>query len=276
MKNLLSYEGKRVIVVGCFSGMGEATARLVGELGAEIVAVDIKKPSVEHSSFLEVDCRDPRAIESAVSEIASGGNIDSLFYCAGLPGGSFSNVDVMSVNFLGLRHMAESCIPHMRRGDAIAGISSGAGMAYMMSLERVKELLALSDHAEALAWVERADKGGELEGYSFSKMCTIVYTLFRGPTLTSETGIRLNCISPGPTDTPMMPHFEEQVGKAFMDNFPKPIGRNSSPEEQAWPLAFLNSPAASYVSGENVFTDGGCAGGIMTGAIDPSTMMAGS
>jgi NAD(P)-dependent dehydrogenase (short-subunit alcohol dehydrogenase family) len=276
MKNLFSYEGKRVVISGCFSGMGEATARLVGQLGAEVVAVDVKKPSIEHTTFFEVDCRDPSAIESAVDEIASGGPIDALFYCAGLPGGSFSNVDVMSVNFLGLRHMTECCIPHMKRGGAIAGISSAAGMAYMMALERVKALLALTDHAEALAWVQRADAEGSIEGYSFSKMCSIVYTLHRGPGLTSETGIRLNCISPGPTDTPMMPHFEKQVGKAFMDNFPKPIGRNSTPEEQAWPLAFLNSSAASYVSGENLFTDGGCAGGLLTGAIDPSSMAPGA
>ena len=123
------------------------------------------------------------------------------------------------------------------------------------------------------AWVKEADVEGSLEGYSFSKMCTIVYVLNRGPLLTRETDIRFNCISPGPTDTPMMPHFEEQVGKTFMDNFPKPIGRNSSADEQAWPLAFLNSPAASYISGENIFTDGGCAGGIMTGSIDLSEMM---
>ncbi len=272
MKNLLGYEGKRAIVVGCFSGMGESTARIVGELGAEIVAVDIKKPSVAHGAFYEVDCRDPNAIESAVAEIAAGGPIDALFYCAGLPGGSFSNVDVMSVNFLGLRHMVESCVAHMKRGDAIASISSAAGMAYMMAMERVKELLALTKHAEALDWVKKADGEGTLEGYSFSKMCTILYTVHLGPLLTQRTGIRINCISPGPTDTPMMPHFEEHVGKAFMDNFPKPIGRNSTADEQAWPLAFLNSPAASYISGENVFTDGGTAGGIMTGSIDPSAM----
>ena len=49
--------------------------------------------------------------------------------------------------------------------------------------------------------------------------------------------------TPGPTDTPMMPHFEKAVGKDFMANFPKPLwGRNARPDEQAWPLLFLNSP----------------------------------
>ena len=129
MRNPLSYEGKRAAIVGCFSGMGEATARIVDELGGEVVAVDVKKPSINHSRFLEVDCRDPLAIEEAAGEIAGSGPIDAVFYCAGLPGGSFSNFDVMSVNFLGQRHFIESCVPHMSRGSAIASISSGAGMA---------------------------------------------------------------------------------------------------------------------------------------------------
>ncbi|MDE0885212.1 MAG: coniferyl-alcohol dehydrogenase [Myxococcota bacterium] len=272
MRDLFSYAGKRAVVVGCYSGMGEATARLVGEMGAEVVAVDIREPEIPHSDFLEIDCRDPGSIDSGIDTIVSQGPIDALFYCAGLPGGSFSNADVMSVNFLGQRRFIERCAGHMEQGSAIASISSGAGMAYMMALDRVKEFLAIEDYATALEWVSHEDEAGRIEGYSFSKMCTIVYVLNRGPVLTRETGIRLNCISPGPTDTPMMPHFEKQVGKEFMDAFPKPIGRNSTAEEQAWPLAFLNSPAASYISGENLFTDGGCSGGIMTGSIDPSAM----
>jgi len=61
--------------------------------------------------------------------------------------------------------------------------------------------------------------------------------------------------------------------EAFFDAYPKPVdNRNATPEEQGWPLAFLCSAAASYVSGENLFTDGGTCGGLMTGAIDPSLL----
>ena len=37
----------------------------------------------------------------------------------------------------------------------------------------------------------------------------------------------------------------------------RPIGRESTPDEQAWPIVFLNSPAASYVNGTNLVVDGG-------------------
>jgi NAD(P)-dependent dehydrogenase (short-subunit alcohol dehydrogenase family) len=274
MKNPFSYEGRRVVITGAGSGMGEATARVVRSLGArEIVAIDLKKPGLEDLSFLEVDLRDPSAIESAVAEIVRGGPIDAIFYAAGLPGGSFPAVDVMLVNFLGMRHLVETAAPQMGRGGAIASVSSAAGVGFMWLQGQVMPLLEIRDHAEARAWVEEKAKDESFDGYTFSKMCTILYTLSRAVSLTGETGIRLNCISPGPTDTPMMRHFVQHTSQDFMDRFPKPIGRNSTPEEQAWVLAFLNSDAASYVSGENVFTDGGFAGGLWTGQIDTSILM---
>ena len=273
MKNLFSYEGKRVLISGAGSGMGEATARIVQSLGGEVVTLDIKKPPIDDVTFLEVDLRDASAIEAAVTEVVKGGPIDALFNSAGLPGHSFPKVDVMLVNFVGLRHLTETCIPHMKSGSAIASVSSAAGVGFLAMQESLKPLMAISDHAEAKAWVEEKAQDPDFEPYTFSKMCSIFYTLSRGTTLTPETGIRINCISPGPTDTPMMPHFGEQTSQDFMDSFPKPIGRNSTAEEQGWVLAFLNSPAASYVNGENVFTDGGFAGGLWTGSIDVSALI---
>ncbi len=266
MANRFSYAGRRVVVTGCHSGMGEATARIVRSLGAEVVGVDIKPPTVEVSSFHEVDLRDTGAIHDMVDAVVAAGPVDRLFYCAGLPG-TFPALDVIGVNFIGMRSTAEAFVRHLPRDGAIASISSSAGMAYQMAAAQLDPLLACETADEARAWV--AERQGQLEGYSFSKMATILWTIRRAATLTPATGIRLNCISPGPTDTPMMPAFVEVAGQDFMDNYPKPIGRNSTPEEQGWAMAFLNSDAASYVSGENLFTDGGGAGGMMTGAIAP-------
>ena len=71
MKNLFSYEGKRCLITGCFSGMGEATARIVQSLGGEVVPVDIKKPTTfPFEKFYEVDLKDPVAIEQMIVTIA--------------------------------------------------------------------------------------------------------------------------------------------------------------------------------------------------------------
>ena len=110
MADVLGYQGKRVIVSGCFSGMGEATARLLGELGAEVHGFDYKQATVPLASFNQVDLRDPASIEAGVAAV--GGKIDALFNCAGLPQ-SFPPLDVMKVNFIGLRHLTETVLPLM-------------------------------------------------------------------------------------------------------------------------------------------------------------------
>lgn len=267
MKNLFNYEGKRCLFTGCFSGMGEAAAQIVESLGGSIVAVDIKRPTTfEFESFHEVDLRDPSAIDQMLLAVAADGPIDRLFYCAGLPG-TFPTLDVMGVNFIGLRHTVEGALAHMPSGGAVATISSAAGMGWQGLMPHSMPLFQTSGHAEAKKWVEEHQGEDWLEGYSFSKACTIGWTFWRNPAIMKDFGVRLNCIAPGPTDTPMMPAFIEQAGAKFMEAYPRPIPRNSTAEEQGWPLAFLNSEAASYISGETVYTDGGAASGMMTGSV---------
>jgi NAD(P)-dependent dehydrogenase (short-subunit alcohol dehydrogenase family) len=71
----------------------------------------------------------------------------------------------------------------------------------------------------------------------------------------------------------MMPAFHANSGKDLVDAAQGPIGRYSSPEEQAWPLIVLNSPRLSYVVGETLFVDGGFFGALQTGQIDFSRLM---
>ena len=77
------------------------------------------------AGFHPVNLMDPEATAAAVDAI--GGRIDSLFNCAGLPGGRFSDLDTMLVNFVGQRHLADLVVERMEPGAAIASISSGAG-----------------------------------------------------------------------------------------------------------------------------------------------------
>lgn len=275
MSNPLSYEGKRVLVAGCFSGMGAATAKIVKDLGGYVSGFDIKKPDLPIDEFRTVDLKDPAAIESAVGEVAAGGPIDTLFYCAGLSP-MHPTFDVIQVNFLGLRNTVNACIPHMPRGGSITSISSGAGMGYIASIPDVSEFLGLPDvDAARKSIAEKEAAGAGFGAYPYSKMCVIVYTMQTGATLASERGIRINCISPGPTATPMMPDFVETAGKKFMDRYPRPLGGDSTPEEQAWVMVFLGSDLASGVNGENVFSDGGTCGAVLSGGMDPSAIMPG-
>jgi len=108
--DFLGYENKRVIVSGCFSGMGEATARQLLDLGAEVHGLDFKESSLELASFTQVDLRDPATIDAAVAGI--GGKVDALFNCAGLPQ-TAPPMDVMKVNYAGTRYLTEQVLPLM-------------------------------------------------------------------------------------------------------------------------------------------------------------------
>lgn len=268
MDNALQYAGKRVIVTGAASGMGAATARILVELGAEVHSIDVKKPDVTGlASYSDCDLRDPEQIDAAVKRI--GKVVNALFNCAGLPN-TFPELDVMLVNFCGLRALTERVIPNMIEGSAIASIASTAGIGWLQNMASLMPLLETSDFAEARAWCE-AHPGELTNAYGLSKEAINAYTALRSYSLAS-TGIRINCVNPGPTDTPMMPEFEKAVGKNYMDNFPVPLGRHAVAEEQAWPLVFLNSPRASFLTGEIVEVDGGFKGGLFTGQIDPNVL----
>jgi len=266
-----SYEGKRVVVSGGGgAGMGAAAVEGLAELGAEIHVLDLKDPPVKVASHQVVDLRDPDATAAAIENI--GGTLHALFNCAGLPGPPFSDVDVMLVNYAAPRHLAALVSPHMTDGGAICSISSGAGMGYLQQIEKWMPLMQTEGFAGAKAWCE-ANPEAIASGYAPSKEAIILWTHYAAREF-MQRDVRVNVISPGPTDTPMMPAFEDHSGKELVDTFTLVAGRRSTPEEQAYPMIFLNSDAASYVTGENLNTDGGMFGGIISGQVDLAALFA--
>lgn len=267
MASVWDYEGARVVVSGGGgSGMGAAAVTELTRLGAEVHVIDLREPPCDVASYHHVDLLDPSATEDAIDAI--GGEIHSLFNCAGLPGSKFPDIDVMTVNLLAARHLAELVAPRMPSGGSIATISSSAGVGWLGNVAKWLPLVTTKGFAAGREWLESHPE--EIAGgYAPSKEAIIVWTAWASFGF-AERGIRVNSIAPGPTETPMMPDFEAFAGKEFMDSFPIPLGRRSTPEEQAYPLIFLNSRAASFITGENIITDGGTIGAIMTGNIDPS------
>jgi NAD(P)-dependent dehydrogenase (short-subunit alcohol dehydrogenase family) len=259
MKNRLSYAGKRAVVTGAASGIGKATCELVRELGGDVLALDVRE------GFERVDLRDRSSIDGAVRRI--GEPVDALFNCAGLPGPPFSNLDTMLVNFVGLRHLTESLAERMKPGSAIASVSSVAGMGYQRRLAQLKPLLETKDFDGARRFCE--EHPDVANGYAGAKECLVAWTQTCAKPFGAR-GIRINCTCPGITETPMLAHFDALVGRDWMEaHLQGFLGRNSRPEEQAWALAFLNSDAASFVSGTTLFVDAGYAGALSVGAISP-------
>jgi NAD(P)-dependent dehydrogenase (short-subunit alcohol dehydrogenase family) len=263
IEELWRYDGRRAVVTGCASGIGEHVVRQLTELGADVVGLDKRRPVAEFSDFREVDLADPQSIDRAVASI--GGRVDTLFNVAGVSSGIGDPKLVATINFLGLRHFTEALVPLMPAGSAIVSVSSLAAAGYREHVRDVAPLLNTAAMQEGMDWCR--DNPAILgTGYQLSKEAIILYTM-RNATPLGARGIRINCTGPGVTETPILDQLRTAYGQGFLDDIPKPLGRVSEPAEQASVLVFLNSRAASYISGQVVWVDGGNIGAAIAGEL---------
>lgn len=268
MNELLGYKHKVVVIAGAATGMGREATNLLIELGAKVHALDIAPIALPVSQAIHMDLADEASIDDAVLQLPA--TIDRVFCCAGTSaiylGKTFSPVHVNLVNFVGLRHFVEAVIPRIYENGAIALIASMAGSAWAKSLGKIDELLATPDYASARRWLEAHIDDPEVLGgnpalnrnYRFSKECVVAYAKCRTWDLASRK-IRINTLSPGITDTPMLPSFNAIAGidDPEMRVIWPAVGRLSNAREQAEALLFLNSDMARYVSGVDLLSDYG-------------------
>lgn len=255
---LWRYDGRRVVVTGCASGIGAEVARQLAGLGAEVIGLDNRPPEFDIGGYISLDLHDPESIDGAAAAV--GGRVDALFNIAGVSSGIRDPLRVVTINFLGTRRFTEALVPSMPPGSAIACVSSLAASAYRENAAVTAGLVDTETMAEGIEWCERhqeevADGGG----YRLSKEAIILYGMANVAALGAK-GIRINCTAPGVTDTPILDQLRSAYGQEFLDSFHTPLGRAATPEEQASVLVFLNSKAASYITGQVIWVDGGTIG----------------
>lgn len=266
-----SHAGKKVLVVGCYSGIGRATAEELVRLGAHVHGMDWKPvEGIALADFTLCDLRDRNAIDRALAAV--NGPLDAIYYCSGLPQ-THPALDVVMVNFIAVRYFVEKARPLVRDRGGIAIIASTAGNGWVMRAPLITEFVTTEGWDAAVAWAEPriADIG---DPYSFSKEAVIVWAMRESARITENRGIRLNLLSPGPTISGMTPDFDSFAGPKIIDVYTQPLGRRSTPEEQAYPLIFLNSDGAGYINGCNFITDAGFTSGMATGQIELDRLLA--
>jgi NAD(P)-dependent dehydrogenase (short-subunit alcohol dehydrogenase family) len=229
--------GLRVVVSGAAGGIGGATAILLAKLGARLELLDVAGPQaiaarvgdLANARLHVCDVSDRRAVERLAVSI---GPVDALVDAGAVnpfddweaPDWDDSFDRVLAVNARGPINLVRAFSPGMleRRNGRIVLIGSFAGRA-----------------------------GGLRNGphYAVSKGGVHALTRWYAKRFAAHN-VLVNAIAPGATDTPMI------AGQGF-DASALPMGRFARPEEQAAAIAFLCSPAASYITGVILDVNGG-------------------
>lgn len=243
------FQGQVAIVTGAARGIGAAAAKALGDAGAAVVLTDILDDEGEAlaaqlgrsgrvARYEHLDVTDEsdwrRVVDATMADL---GRLDVLVNNAGI--GTLPDVEsetregwdrLIAINETGVWLGMKTVAPAMRKsaGGTIVNVSSifgavggfGGSIAYHAS----KGAVRLMTKNAAIHW--------------------------------AKDGIRVNSVHPGFVDTPMIVAVKDTpIEAAILGQ--TPMGRLGTPEEIGSVIAFVASPAASYMTGSEVYVDGG-------------------
>ncbi len=256
MKDLL--KDKRIIVTGSSSGIGHETARFLADQGAEVLGVDLNRNFDNVEEFYRADLSDGPTIEALVDVLPEG--IDGLVNNAGLPPTRPARL-LLAVNLVAPKHLTRLLIPKLNDGASIVNVASLAGFGWPQAVEAIRASETL-DFDGIDAFVERwkvSSEGGR--SYFFSKEALVAWTMQNRWTW-RDRGIRINSVSPGPVETPILGDFLKTLG-ARAEEDARVMDRPGRPSDIVPVVAFLLSSHSAWIRGTNIPVDGGMSSNIL-------------
>ncbi len=256
MKELL--KNKKIVVTGSASGIGWQTAKILSEQGATVLGVDLSKNFEHVEELYRADMSDPRAIDALIDVLPD--DIDGLVNNAGLPP-TVAAEKLLAVNLVGLKRFTHGLIPKFCDGASIVNVASLAGFGWPNAVEAVKAAGTL-DFDGIPAFIERwgvSSEGGR--SYFFSKEALVVWTMQNRWTW-RDRGIRMNSVSPGPVNTPILGDFLETLGARAEEDM-RVMDRPGEATDIAPVVAFMLSDLSAWIRGTNIPVDGGMSSNIL-------------
>jgi 2-hydroxycyclohexanecarboxyl-CoA dehydrogenase len=242
----MKFDGNTVVVTGAASGIGCATAEAFARAGASVVLADLSAEKGEaeaarlradglKTAFLILDVASEASIAAFAKTVLDRGEVNVLVNCAGFGKGQpFVENDaaywqrVVDVNMLGPIRLTRALLDPMiaRKSGKIVNVASDAG---------------------------RVGSAGETV-YSGAKGGLISFTKGLAREM-ARYSINVNCVCPGPTETPMLMALPENHLEAFKRAIP--LRRFGKPTDVANAILFLASDMADYITGQTLSVSGG-------------------
>ena len=243
-------QGKKLLITGVSSGIGEETARIARAQGAQVIGVDVNPPRVEVDQFVRVDLGERASVDALLAQLPGG--LDGLANIAGLPP-TRPAPQVLRVNLVGLKYLTLGLLPKLADGASIVNLASLAGVGWPDAVPAIRACESLDfDGVDAFCAQHRIEGA---RSYFFSKEALIAWTLQHRWTWRAR-GIRMNAVSPGPVDTPILKDFIETLGARAEEDM-KTMDRPGRATDIAPVVAFLLSDGAGWLRGANLPVDGG-------------------
>jgi len=251
-------KGKTVVVTGSASGIGSETAKLIKRLGGDVLGVDVNRCLDSVDEFYRADLSDGETIETLVDALPN--EVDGIANIAGLPPTAPADL-VLKVNLVGLKYFTERMISKLADGASIVNLASLAGFGWPQAVAQIKAAETLNFDGVKDFMVEHniTNEGGR--SYFFSKEALIAWTL-KNRWRWRDRGIRMNTISPGPVETPILKDFLETLGERAEED-QRVMDRPGHPEDVAPVVAFLLSDMTHWIRGANIPVDGGMSSHIL-------------
>jgi len=238
-------DGRRALVTGGASGIGEATCRVLTSAGASVIIVDVDRARAESlarelpgASVKTFDISDESAVRAALADVTS---LNILINNAGIGlVGSIEETEaadferLLRVNVTGTYLMTRALMPQL-----LASAGNIVNLGSVAGLVGIKRRFA----------------------YCTTKGAVVAMT--RQLAVEYAGRLRVNCICPGTVDTPFVEGYLEKYHSHEKDkiraelNQRQPVGRLGRPEEIAHLVLYLCSPEAAFVTGSVVTIDGG-------------------
>ncbi|MGE6741125.1 2-dehydro-3-deoxy-D-gluconate 5-dehydrogenase KduD [Allorhizobium pseudoryzae] len=245
--NLFDLSGKRALVTGARTGLGQGLALALARAGADIIALGSRpmpdtKAKVEALGrrFEEVvyDLTDPSGLDSLVTDLTSTGHIDILVNNAGqIRRADFTEFsetdwdDIMNINLKSTFVLSQGVVRHMQE-KKIAG-----------RIVNIASLLSFQG-------------GIRVASYTASKHAVAGLTKLMANELAAK-GITVNAIAPGYMDTDNTEALRNDPNRSRSILERIPVGRWGEPSDLDTAVLFFASPASGYVTGQVLAVDGG-------------------